>query len=286
MASTVPKQPQSWPVTIGDLTLQVYEWAGVGRPVLLAHATGFHARCWDQVVAHMTGQHCYAVDLRGHGRSDKPAPPYEWRHFGEDIAAIARTLDLRGAIGIGHSLGGHAIALAAALHSAAFAALLLIDPVIVPRALYHHTPPGGAFAARRRNHWASPAHMFESFRNRPPFDSWQPEVLRDYCDYGLLPAPNGHGLVLACPPTVEAAIYAGATETNIYPEIATIDIPVLVLRAARTTLTPTTDMNASPTAPDLAGHFRHGRDVQLHDRSHFIPMEAPALVANYIRELI
>ena len=44
----------------------------------------------------------------------------------------------------------------------------------------------------------------------------------------------------------------------------------------------TMDMGASPTAPDLAKHFRLGRDVET-PFSHFIPMEAPAFVADILK---
>jgi len=41
------------------------------------------------------------------------------------------------------------------------------------------------------------------------------------------------------------------------------------------------DMTASLTAPDLATRFRHGRDIVV-QHSHFIPMEAPELVAEHV----
>ena len=116
---------------------------------------------------------------------------------------------------------------------------------------------------------------------RPPFDTWDRAVLRDYCEYGLL--PDGDGYVLACPPEIEAAIYENspAPESNIYPEIATIKIPVQVVRAGKL-LDPGNFMAASPTAPNLASRFAHGTDICLKDRSHFIPMEDPGLVARLV----
>ena len=59
----------------------VFEWPGDddGRaPILLLHATGFHARCWDQVIRYLPGRHCYALDTRGHGRTDKVMPANPW----------------------------------------------------------------------------------------------------------------------------------------------------------------------------------------------------------------
>ncbi len=282
----ITRKPLERRVAVGPLHLMVYEWPGAEPAVFFTHANSFHARCWDQVVAHLPGQRCLAVDLRGHGQSDKPAPPYRWRTFAEDLVALGEALALQGAVGVGHSVGGHATALAAALHPALFTALLLVDPVIFPAHVYGQVLEGEHFAARRRNEWPSPEAMFERFRHRPPFNRWKTEVLHDYCQYGLLPAPDGTGYILACPPPIEAAIYAGATTESIYAELATIQVPTVILRGHPHVLNAATDLSASPTAPDLVRHFAHGRDVALLNHSHFIPMETPTLVAGYIRDLL
>lgn len=267
--------------------LQLFEWPGDGPDVFFAHATGFHARCWDRVIERLPGVHAYALDMRGHGRSDKPAPPYPWANFGRDVAAVARQIGLNGALAVGHSKGGHAVTLAASLEPGIFAKLLLVDPVIGPRA----GRPGGSaegdhFAARRRNEWGSPEEMFDRFKDRPPFSGWDPEVLRDYCEYGLLPNPAGEGYVLACPPEIEAATYAGAMATDIYPAIESLTIPVRILRARQRTEGGPMDMSSSPTAPDLASHFQHAEDIFLPQYSHFIPMEDPELVARHVLEML
>ncbi len=274
----------------GDgLELQLYEWPGEGRPIFLAHATGFHARCWDQVVARLPGRHVYALDMRGHGRSDKPAPPYPWSRFGEDVAEVVRGLGLRDALGVGHSKGGYAVTMAAGLVPGAFGSLLLVDPVIMSKEMYSAAIPGADgphFAARRRDAWASAEEMIASFAPRPPFNGWDPAVLRDYCTYGLLPGPESAGMVLACPPAVEAAVYAGSRGgEGIYDAIESLEIPVSVMRAKDRGEYSAADMSTSPTTPGLAGSFRRGRDIYLPQMSHFIPMEDPGLVAAMITEL-
>ncbi|MEO8540622.1 MAG: alpha/beta hydrolase [bacterium] len=281
------REPVSTRHSVNGVELQVYEWAGEGPTVFLAHATGFHARCWDQVVEQLPEFRCIAVDMRGHGLSSKPPPPYLWRYFGQDVAALGRELGLEGAIAVGHSKGGYAITLAAALKPGIFGKLLLVDPVILSREAYA-ADRGDVehFAARRRNEWASPEEMFERFKDRPPFSLWDPAVLHDYCQYGLVPNPAGEGFVLACPPKIEAATYAGSAGGDIYEEIATIDIPVRILRArARSTESVLGDMSGSPTTPDLAKHFRNSEDFYLPQYTHFIPMQDPTYVAAQIREM-
>ncbi len=269
---------------VNDIEIAVWEWPGHDPAILFSHATGFHGRCWDQVIARLPGRHCYAIDARGHGRSSKPAPPYQWRNFGLDLAEVVSAIGLRGAVGVGHSMGAHAITLAAALQPDAFSALLLLDPIIRSKASYTGSSQRFQFAAKRRNNWASAEEMFERFEKRPPFDTWDRAVLRDYCDYGL--APNGDGFVLACAPETEASIYENSPtpEANIYPEIATIQIPVHVVRSAKSM--DLANPESPPTAPDLAARFAHGSDLLLLGHSHFIPMEAPEMTAHWTADIL
>lgn len=269
---------------VNGVRLAVWEHPGADPPILFIHATGFHARCWDQVAARIPNRRKIAIDMRGHGQSSKPEPPYEWHNFGEDVAAVCRELNVRGAAGVGHSMGGHSLVLAATLVPTAFAGLLLIDPVMFAESKYGPAPWHQHFARKRKNQWSSPREMIERFKTRPPFLYWDAAVLRDYCDYGLLPAPDGDGYVLACPPHIEGSIYeaSGLSDANLYGKFEQIDVPVTILRSTFSTPTdPGMEMAVSPTAPDLASHFRHARDIET-SHSHFIPMEAPALIADLV----
>ena len=282
----MPRVPVESRIAVNDVEIAVWEWPGQGTPVLFCHASSFHARIWDRVIAHIPGERrCLAFDARGHGRSSKPAPPYAWRNFGLDVAAIAELLGLEGAVGVGHSMGGHGVTLAAALRPTAFSALVLFDPVIRGKDQYRGSWRKTDFVRKRRNQWASPQEMFERFQNRPPFDSWDRGVLLDYCAYGLEQA--GDGYILACPPTIEASIYENSSEpeSNIYSEVASIAIPVHVVRAGRYR-DPANVMGSSPTAPGLAASFARGFDSLLPEHSHFIPMESPELAAKLIADTL
>jgi pimeloyl-ACP methyl ester carboxylesterase len=201
------------------------------------HATGFHARVWDQVIRHLGERHVISVDQRGHGRSQKTEIRH-WKVFGKDLAAFVRELDLRDVLGVGHSMGGHAMTEAAAAHPDRFRRLVLIDPVIASPGDYRD---GGWMiaglngreypTAKRKNRFASIDEMFERFRNRKPYAYFHPSALRDHCEYGLLPAPDGDGYVLACPPAIEASVYmTSRTNAAVYESIRAIEIPVLILR--------------------------------------------------------
>jgi lipase len=192
-------------------------------------------------------------------------------------------LGLRGATGVGHSLGGHAIALASAIRPEAFAEVVLIDPVILPESSYVGLSPEFSAIRRRRNRWSSWTEFFYRIKDRNPFDMWHRKVLLDYCEYGLRAVPDADDLELACSPLIEAAIYEHSTdrESNIYAEIARVKAVATVVRA-RQSPRETSGFSASRTAADLVSRFANASDVYLPRYSHFLPMEAPHIVADII----
>ncbi|QIT56103.1 alpha/beta hydrolase [Aquisalimonas sp. 2447] len=291
MSREQTSSPEEHRYSVNGVTLSCFEWPAdrdhaSEPPVLLVHATGFHARCWDQVVSRLDGRRVLAVDMRGHGRSAKQAP-LTWDVFGEDLAQLVRLLGLDGAVGVGHSMGAHSLVQAAAANRGAFRRLLLLDPVIFPPDRYVPDQLPGDYrdhpTARRRNQWSSWEAMYERFTNRAPFCHWENAVLEDYCRWGLVPAEDGDGYVLACPPWVEASVYVNSLGADIHAQVAGLPVPVTVVRAkAPPAQRESMDFSSSPTWPDLAASFPNGRDLHLPGHSHFIPMEDPDLVADLI----
>lgn len=286
--------PEERRVTANGVGLTYFEWPGEGAPILFLHATSFHARCWDEVARQLPGRRAIALDMRGHGRSDRPDEPYTWDRYGEDVTAFVAALDLHDAIGVGHSMGGHSTVYAAGRAPDRFAGLVLVDPTIAAPESYadrrDEAPPGTGgnldYIERRRDEWSSWEEMVERFHARFPFELWDPQVLEDYCRHGLLPAADG-GFRLACPPAVEAATYRLGGSADVYDRIDQIEAPVRVLRAAPPDADDTgAAFSASPCWPGLAERFARGTDVLLADHTHFIPMQSPALVARHVRELI
>lgn len=281
------EQPIEHDIRVGDVTTVCYDWPGEGRPVLMAHGAGLHGRTWDAVARALPEHRVIAVDFRGHGRSDKPAPPAAWEHFVADLVGVVRALDLRDVIGVGHSMGGHTVTVAAAEEAARFAGLVLLDPIIIlpEREAAERPAPNFDFLARRRNEWSGPEEMIERYRDRMPYVAWAPGVLEDYVVHGLVRNPAGEGYVLACAPAYEASTYGSRpTPDPVFAAAEALDVPVQVVRAksaqpGEETLAFTT----SPTSLQAASIFRQGTDVQHQDVSHFIPQEAPALVAAHVR---
>ncbi|MCB1705072.1 MAG: alpha/beta hydrolase [Halioglobus sp.] len=283
--------PRETRVDIDGMSMAVMEWQGDGDPILLLHATGFHSRCWNQVVRQLPGRHIYAADLRFHGASDSHGSP-DWGLMTRDICQLIKKLGLNRLIGVGHSIGGHLVARAAARMPDCFRHLILIDPVIMsPERYAAFKAVAGTLHAsdhpvsRRKNTWQGASEMFERFKGRAPFNTWQPEVLRDYCDYALLPTDANAEYQLACDPINEAGIYLNQEGNDIIlQELPNIVTPVTLLRAAPGD-EDAFDLSSSPTWPGLAAALPHCREIYLPQMNHFIPMQAPELVATYIREV-
>ncbi|WP_293703289.1 MULTISPECIES: alpha/beta fold hydrolase [unclassified Sphingopyxis] len=268
-----------------------FEWGQPSdRPsLLLLHATGFHARLWDQVVAALPpGTHVIAPDQLGHGRSAKPASLSDWATTADALLPLVDSFADRPLVGCGHSMGGYVLTRLAAERPNGFAHIFLIDPVIMPPEFYIGAAdgpvpdPGEHPVARRRSRWDGWEAMNAHFSSRPPYAHWQPTVLADYCRFGLLPAAGGEAWELACPPAIEASVYQNALRTNPHDWLPRITPPVSVIRARTGERAGNLDFSVSPTWPGLGAALHAVRDEQWADQSHFIPMEVPRRLADLI----
>ncbi|HSX70646.1 MAG TPA: alpha/beta hydrolase, partial [Pseudomonas sp.] len=84
-----------------------YEDHGQGEPVLLVHGLGSSIQDWEYQIPHLLQRRrVLALDLRGHGRSDKPRERYSIAAFAEDVAALIEHLGLPNVHLVGISMGG------------------------------------------------------------------------------------------------------------------------------------------------------------------------------------
>ena len=86
-----------------------YEERGEGEPPILL----VHGWCCDRTYFApqlenfaSRGHRVVAVDLRGHGRSDKPRQSYTMQLFADDLAWMCERLELAKPVVVGHSMGG------------------------------------------------------------------------------------------------------------------------------------------------------------------------------------
>lgn len=269
-----------------------FEWGSANEQstIVLVHATGFHARCWDQVVKHLPNRHVIALDMRGHGRSSKDGP-VGWDVYGEDAAHFIESLPWSDLTVVGHSMGGYSVTRAMVDVQHKVKNVVLVDPVIFDPANYSVPSFHEAFlnesaehpVARRRNQFVNADAMYDNLHGRGSYAPWLDEALHDYCDYGVLPDEENGGYKLACPPVIEASIYMGSQGYQITDLLDKVTVPVTVLRAKqREGEREGLDFTMSPTWSELANKLPNARDVHLPELTHFMPMQDPQTVAEYI----
>ncbi|MGW7385018.1 alpha/beta fold hydrolase [Streptomyces sp. NPDC054794] len=113
-------------------------------PLVMLHALGEDATDWDIVTPVLArSRRVYALDLRGHGRSDWPGE-YSLQLMRDDVLGFLDALALDRVDLVGHSLGGIVAYLLAEDHPQRVGRLVLEDvPIPRPRGRTTPTRPDG-----------------------------------------------------------------------------------------------------------------------------------------------
>lgn len=112
-----------------------FEEVGSGDPpILLVHGwTCDHTYMAPQFEHFRRTHRVIAVDLRGHGQSDKPKQDYTMLAFADDLVWLCDQLKVKKPIVIGHSMGGViAVELAARFPEVPGAVVTLDSPIVPP----------------------------------------------------------------------------------------------------------------------------------------------------------
>ena len=106
-----------------------YAEAGEGpRSMLLVHGMQCNHTHMLEQLRHFSRTHrVVAVDLRGHGESDKPHSTYSNREFNDDLIVLCDTLGLKRPVAMGHSFGGSNLLHLAAEHPDFLGGLVILD---------------------------------------------------------------------------------------------------------------------------------------------------------------
>ncbi len=125
--------PDRLRVTVAEVTLSLRVWrcaTPTATAVVLLPGTGATAGDWDAVAAPLSDSRTvYAVDLRGHGGSDRPGT-YSIAAMTDDVSAVLGRLSEPCVDLVGHSLGG-LVALGVAARGS-FVRRLVLEDVGLP----------------------------------------------------------------------------------------------------------------------------------------------------------
>ena len=98
------------------------------KPVVFLHALAMSASMWSDFADHLKiDAPMYAIDLRGHGDSDRPSGPFTTAQFAKDVLAVLDHLHIEKVNLVGCSMGGTVSMAFAGQYPSRVQSLSLID---------------------------------------------------------------------------------------------------------------------------------------------------------------
>ena len=218
--------------------LAVYDYGGDGPTLLVGHATGFHGRVYDPMLARLDGYRRISVDLRGHGDATAPnGLDYPWESCADDLLAVVDKLELdsRGSLfGFGHSMGAAALLIAEPRRPGLFAGMVCYEPVIYPPGVTGDDARLAVWVERtkkRRSRFDSLEAAIANYASKMPYSLLDPAALEAYVRYGFADGPDGK-VEIKCRPAVEAQLYLMGPHHRAWDTLNQVRCPVALMRGA------------------------------------------------------
>ena len=276
-----------------DGRVHYLDWGGGGAQAHFLHGNGFCAGTYTPFIRYLVNDlHILASDVRGHGASDQPRVERvrHWDIFAKDLKNLIEQTISPPVIGMGHSLGAVTTYMAAAKHPHLFCAIVLIDPVILPRRLLWLLAavkflglggniPLAKRARRRRRNFKSKQEALRLFAaGRGIFKNWSKEFVHAYLECGLL-EKDERTAVLTCDPELEAQIFE-SIPLNVWRYANKIKCPVLAIRGELS------EIFFADAAQRLGTIIADYELQTVAGTGHFPPMEKPQESANLILDFV
>ncbi|HKX07447.1 MAG TPA: alpha/beta fold hydrolase [Stellaceae bacterium] len=238
---------------------------GDGPPLILIHGIGASRQSWAGVVPFIKHRfRCICYDLRGHGASPVPAPPYSLDDLVEDLEAVRRELGIARAHVMGHSLGGMIGPAYARRYPDRVLSLGLLSTAAFRTAEDSAKVKGVVADMRQRG----VAPVLESLKERwftPAFAAHRPNVIQRRMQQ-----------VIDTDPQVFLSVFDIYAETEMAPWLDEVGAPSLVL-------TGELDGGCPPRLNELiAKQLPRSQLVILPKLRHAILLEAPEQVAPHL----
>jgi pimeloyl-ACP methyl ester carboxylesterase len=180
--------PDHRDVVVAGARVHYRSWGPAGAPgVVLVHGGAAHSGWWDHVAPLLTGYRVVALDLTGHGDSDR-RDAYDPLLWAREVVAVAAAEELDRPVVIGHSMGGWVAVTVGVEHPGAVAAVAFVDSPLNDQA-----PDEARLRERRRPHRVYPdaAEAVARFRTLPSQEVLLPFVREHVARGSLHPVEGG-----------------------------------------------------------------------------------------------
>lgn len=256
----------------------------VRPPLFFAHANGFPGICYRSSLAPLAEEfELHPLDRLGH-HPDFPVG-HNWLALRDELLTHLEGFDAP-VIGVGHSMGGVLMAMAAERAPERFRCVVMLDPPLMlgldawamKLAKYlgfvdRVTPAGKTLG--RRSVWPDRESMLTSLRRRGLFRRFTDQALRDYVEGGTRLREDGQA-VLVYDPDIEVEIFRHLPD-HLGSLPRRLKVPVTVLAGSESDLL---------TPRRRARLRRHGVPVTLVPGSHMFPMEHPEETCAILRQTL
>ncbi|MGI9602491.1 MAG: alpha/beta fold hydrolase [Acidimicrobiales bacterium] len=179
-------------VEVDGASIHYLTWGEPGRPgLVLVHGGAAHAHWWTHVAPQFSAEYrVVALDMSGHGDSDRRAD-YPITTWSAEIMAAAQAADIDGPpIVVGHSMGGFVTLATAAEYPDEIAGAIIIDsPVFREDPEVEEARLGHSFKPPRI--YDDPEEMVVRFRTVPEQANYLPYVMDHVARHSIGPAGGG-----------------------------------------------------------------------------------------------
>jgi pimeloyl-ACP methyl ester carboxylesterase len=111
-----------------DVRLEVLDWGGSGRPLVLLAGMGNTAHVFDSLAPKLIDRfHVYGITRRGFGASSVPASGYTADRLADDVLQVIEALQLNRPVLAGHSVAGEELSSIGSRHPEKVAGLVYLE---------------------------------------------------------------------------------------------------------------------------------------------------------------
>jgi len=212
------------------------------QPVVFHHGWPLSSDDWDAQMMFfaLKGFRVIAHDRRGHGRSSQTDTGNEMDTYAADVIALAKHLDLKNAVHIGHSTGGGEVARYVARAEPGRVAKAVLVGAVPPIMLKTDANPGGlpleVFDGFRAALVANRAQFFHDVAAGPFYGfnregaKVSPATVENWWRQGMMGGAKAHYDCITA-----------FSETDFTEDLKAIDVPVLILHGEDDQIVPIAD---------------------------------------------